>query len=74
MISGHDLRDLELLLEQTAGKGVNVDTHAEMLPAHGYPALKKYPHLKGNCGTARQNQQREFADLPAPDSVTEFPT
>ena len=44
-----------------------------MLPAHGYPALKKYPHLKGNFGTAWQNQQREFADLPAPDSVTEFP-
>ena len=66
MISGHDLRDLELLLEQTAGKGVNVYTHGEMLPAHGYPALKKYPHLKGNFGTAWQNQQREFADLPAP--------
>ena len=66
VISGHDLRDLELLLEQTAGKGVNVYTHGEMLPAHGYPALKKYPHLKGNFGTAWQNQQREFADLPAP--------
>ena len=66
VISGHDLRDLELLLEQTAGKGVNVYTHGEMLPAHGYPELKKYPHLKGNFGTARQNQQREFADLPAP--------
>lgn len=52
MISGHDLRDLELLLEQTAGKGVHADTHGEMLPAHGYPALKKYPHLKGNFGTA----------------------
>ena len=66
VISGHDLRDLELLLEQTACKGVNVYTHGEMLPAHGYPALKKYPHLKGNFGTAWQNQQREFADLPAP--------
>lgn len=74
MISGHDLRDLELLLEQTAGRGVHADTHGEMLPAHGYPTLKKYPHLKGNFDTARQNQQREFADLPAPDSVTEFPT
>ncbi len=70
MISGHDLRDLELLLEQAAGKGVHADT---LLPVHGYPALKKYPHLRGNFGTARQNQQREFADLPAPDSVTEFP-
>ena len=66
VISGHDLRDLELLLKQTACKGVNVYTHGEMLPAHGYPALKKYPHLKGNFGTAWQNQQREFADLPAP--------
>ena len=66
VISGHDLRDLELLLGQTACKGVNVYTHGEMLPAHGYPALKKYPHLKGNFGTAWQNQQREFADLPAP--------
>ena len=73
MIFGHDLRDLELLLEQTAGKGVNVYTHGEMLPAHGYSALKKYPHLKGNFGTAWQNQQREFVDLPAPDSVMEFP-
>ena len=66
VISGHDLRDLELLLAQTAGKGVNVYTHGEMLPAHGYPGLKKYPHLKGNFGTAWQNQQKEFAALPAP--------
>ena len=66
VISGHDLHDLKLLLEQTAGKGVNIYTHGEMLPAHGYPELKKYPHLKGNFGTAWQNQQKEFADIPAP--------
>lgn len=66
VITGHDLYDLKQLLEQTAGKGVNIYTHGEMLPAHGYPELKKYPHLKGNFGTAWQNQQREFADIPAP--------
>ena len=66
VITGHDLHDLKLLLEQTEGKGVNVYTHGEMLPAHGYPELKKYPHLKGNFGTAWQNQQKEFADIPAP--------
>ena len=66
VITGHDLHDLKLLLEQTAGKGVNIYTHGEMLPAHGYPELKKYPHLKGNFGTAWQNQQKEFADIPAP--------
>ena len=66
VISGHDLYDLKLLLEQTAGKGINIYTHGEMLPAHAYPKLKKYPHLKGNFGTAWQNQQKEFADLPAP--------
>ena len=66
VISGHDLYDLKLLLEQTAGKGINVYTHGEMLPAHAYPELKKYPHLKGNFGTAWQNQQKEFADIPAP--------
>ncbi|MCL1983937.1 MAG: hydroxylamine reductase, partial [Methanomassiliicoccaceae archaeon] len=66
VISGHDLRDLELLLKQTSGKGVNVYTHSEMLPAHGYPELKKYPHLKGNFGTAWQNQQTEFDGIPAP--------
>lgn len=66
VISGHDLRDLELLLEQTEGKGINIYTHGEMLPAHGYPELKKYPHLKGNFGTAWQNQQKEFAEIPAP--------
>ena len=66
VITGHDLHDLKLLLEQTEGKGVNIYTHGEMLPAHGYPELKKYPHLKGNFGTAWQNQQREFAGIPAP--------
>ena len=66
VISGHDLLDLKLLLEQTEGKGINIYTHGEMLPAHGYPELKKFQHLKGNFGTAWQNQQKEFIDLPAP--------
>lgn len=66
IVSGHDLHDLKLLLEQTRGTGVNVYTHGEMLPAHAYPELKKYPHLKGNFGTAWQNQRKEFADVPAP--------
>ena len=66
VISGHDLLDLKLLLEQTQGKGVNVYTHGEMLPAHGYPALKAYSHLKGNFGTAWQSQQKEFSAIPAP--------
>lgn len=66
VISGHDLYDLKLLLQQTEGKGINIYTHGEMLPAHAYPELKKYPHLKGNFGTAWQNQQKEFANLPAP--------
>ncbi len=66
VITGHDLYDLKLLLEQTAGKGINVYTHGEMLPAHAYPQLKKYPHLKGNFGTAWQNQQNEFKNIPAP--------
>ena len=60
------LHDLALLLEQTEGKGVNVYTHGEMLPCHAYPQLKKYSHFKGNFGTAWQNQQKEFANLPAP--------
>lgn len=64
VVTGHDLKDLELLLEQTKDKGVNIYTHGEMLPAHAYPELKKYPHLKGNFGTAWQNQQKEFADVP----------
>ena len=66
VISGHDLMDLKLLLEQTKDKGINIYTHGEMLPAHGYPELKKYPHLKGNFGTAWQNQQKEFDNIPAP--------
>lgn len=66
VVSGHDLRDLELILEQTKNKGINVYTHGEMLPAHSYPKLKKYSHLKGNFGTAWQNQQKEFDSIPAP--------
>lgn len=66
VISGHDLYDLKQLLEQTENKGINIYTHGEMLPAHAYPELKKYSHLKGNFGTAWQNQQKEFADIPAP--------
>lgn len=66
VISGHDLHDLKLLLEQTKDKGINIYTHGEMLPAHGYPKLKDYPHLKGNFGTAWQGQQKEFIDIPAP--------
>jgi hydroxylamine reductase len=66
VVSGHDLYDLYLLLEQTKDKGINIYTHSEMLPAHGYPKLKAYKHLKGNFGTAWQNQQKEFDGLPAP--------
>ena len=64
LISGHDLHDLDQLLQQTAGTGVNVYTHGEMLPAHAYPGLKKYPHLVGNYGGAWQDQQAEFAAFP----------
>ena len=64
VVSGHDLLDLKQLLEQTAGKGIDIYTHGEMLPAHAYPELKKYPHLVGNYGSAWQNQQREFTNLP----------
>ena len=64
VVTGHDLYDLRQLLEKTKDKGVAVYTHGEMLPAHAYPALKAYPHLKGHFGTAWQNQQTEFADLP----------
>jgi len=64
LVSGHDLKDLEELLKQTEGKGINVYTHGEMLPAHGYPGLKKYAHLYGNYGTAWQNQAKEFAEFP----------
>ena len=66
IVSGHDLHDLKLLLEQTKDKGVNIYTHGEMLPCHSYPELKKYSHLKGNFGTAWQNQQKEFDNVPAP--------
>ena len=64
LVSGHDLKDLEAILKQTQGKGINVYTHGEMLPAHGYPKLKKYPHFYGHYGTAWQNQHREFAAFP----------
>lgn len=66
VVSGHDLLDLETLLKQTEGQGINIYTHGEMLPAHVYPKLKAYPHLKGNFGTAWQNQQKEFDGIPAP--------
>ncbi len=64
LVSGHDLKDLDELLKQTEGKGIYVYTHGEMLPAHGYPGLKKYSHFYGHYGTAWQNQNREFADFP----------
>lgn len=66
IVTGHDLRDLDLLLEQSSGRGVNIYTHGEMLPTHGYPKLKKHPHFKGHFGTAWQNQQKEFDAVPAP--------
>lgn len=66
VVTGHDLLDLEILLKQTEGKGINIYTHGEMLPAHGYPELKKYEHLKGNFGTAWQNQKKEFDGIPGP--------
>ncbi len=64
LISGHDLKDLAGLLKQTEGKGIHIYTHGEMLPAHGYPELKKYPHFYGHYGTAWQNQAKEFAEFP----------
>jgi len=64
MVSGHDLKDLSDLLEQTEGKGINIYTHGEMLPAHGYPGLKKHKHLYGHFGTAWQNQKKEFPEFP----------
>ncbi len=64
LVSGHDLKDLEDLLKQTEGTGIIVYTHGEMLPAHGYPKLKKYAHLYGHYGTAWQNQHREFSSFP----------
>ncbi len=66
LISGHDLKDLALLLKQTEGKGINIYTHGEMLPAHGYPELKKYSHFHGHFGTAWQNQHKELPDFPGP--------
>ncbi|MDU8925308.1 hydroxylamine reductase [Pasteurellaceae bacterium LIM206] len=70
LISGHDLKDLKALLEQTEGTGINVYTHGEMLPAHGYPELKKHKHLVGNFGSGWQNQQKEFARFPGPIIMT----
>lgn len=70
LISGHDLKDLCNLLEQTEGTGVNVYTHGEMLPAHGYPELRKFKHLIGNYGSGWQNQQVEFARFPGPIVMT----
>jgi hydroxylamine reductase len=64
LVSGHDLNDLEALLKQTEGKGINIYTHGEMLPSHGYPNLKKYGHLAGHYGTAWQNQAKDFAEFP----------
>ena len=64
LVSGHDLKDLEEILKQTAGKGINVYTHGEMLPCHSYPELKKFPHFYGHYGTAWQNQAKEFAAFP----------
>ena len=66
LISGHDLHDLELLLIQTEGKEIDIYTHGEMLPCHGYPELKKYPHFYGHFGTAWQNQHKEFPNFPGP--------
>ena len=64
IVSGHDLKDLEMILQQTEGKGINVYTHGEMLPCHGYPGIKKYRHLVGNFGGAWQDQQKEFDGIP----------
>ena len=64
LVSGHDLKDLDALLQQTEGKGITIYTHGEMLPTHGYPKLKKYKHFYGHYGTAWQNQIREFPDFP----------
>jgi len=64
LVSGHDLLDLEEILKQSAGKGIYVYTHGEMLPTHGYPGLKKYPHFYGHFGTAWQNQLKEFGQFP----------
>lgn len=70
LVSGHDFRDLTAILEATKGTGINVYTHGEMLPAHGYPKLRAYSHLVGNYGTAWQNQQQEFSAFPGPIVMT----
>ncbi|MGE5544340.1 MAG: hydroxylamine reductase [Bacillota bacterium] len=70
LVSGHDLLDLKELLIQTEGKGINIYTHGEMLPAHGYPELKKFPHLVGHYGTAWHNQKQEFSRFPGPILMT----
>ncbi|MBO8158169.1 hydroxylamine reductase [Thermosyntropha sp.] len=70
LVSGHDFYDLKVLLEATKDKGIYVYTHGEMLPAHGYPELKKYPHFYGHYGTAWQNQRREFESFPGPILMT----
>ncbi|MFP3983177.1 MAG: hydroxylamine reductase [Desulfurivibrionaceae bacterium] len=70
LVSGHDLRDLDLILKQSEGKGIQVYTHGEMLPCHGYPELKKYPHFYGHYGSAWQNQHKEFPEFPGPIVMT----
>lgn len=70
LVSGHDLADLKVILEMTQGKGIDVYTHGEMLPAHGYPELKKYEHFYGHYGTAWQNQRKEFVSFPGPILMT----
>lgn len=70
LVSGHDLKDMEEILKQSQGKGIYVYTHGEMLPSHGYPELKKYPHFYGHFGTAWQNQQKEFPQFPGPIVMT----
>jgi len=70
LVSGHDMADLYALLQQTEGQDINVYTHGEMQPAHGYPKLKAFKHLVGNYGTAWQNQKFEFAAFPGPIIVT----
>ncbi|MFO8009908.1 MAG: hydroxylamine reductase [Dehalococcoidia bacterium] len=70
LVSGHDLKDVEEILRQSEGKGIYVYTHGEMLPTHGYPGLKKYPHFYGHFGTAWQNQQKEFPNFPGPIVMT----
>ena len=70
LVSGHDLKDMEEILKQSEGKNINVYTHGEMLPTHGYPGLKKYKHFYGHYGTAWQNQGKEFPDFPGPIVMT----